>query len=137
MSEYEEMTIKGLAEGRAKVIERGLDLIGFDPLHAPKYIFNEEEGNPLNGTYYVYGVGVLTIECEFDAATNSYMIYSWPGDRKVADALKSTGRLLDAAKGLLDHYTTLVCSGDCGTWDPEEEPPVKLLRSVIASIENG
>ena len=32
---------------------------------------------------------------------------------------------------LLDHYTSLIDSGDCGCWDPEQEAEVKAALDVL------
>lgn len=36
-----------------------------------------------------------------------------------------------ALEGLLNHYTALVNSGDCGNWDPETEPQVIAARKAL------
>lgn len=36
-----------------------------------------------------------------------------------------------AAQALLDHYVSLVRSGDAGNWDPETEEPVIRLRKAL------
>jgi hypothetical protein len=40
--------------------------------------------------------------------------------------------LLEALEVLLDSYTALINSGDCGNWNPEEEPDVINARKAIA-----
>lgn len=40
--------------------------------------------------------------------------------------------LLAALQGLLERYTALVNSGDCGTWNPEEEAEVTAARAAIS-----
>jgi hypothetical protein len=49
-------------------------------------------------------------------------------------ALKNQTRLerAEAAlSGLLKRYTSLVNSGDCGNWNPEEEPEVIAARAAL------
>lgn len=41
------------------------------------------------------------------------------------------GELGSRLDSLLNRYTGLVNCGDCGTWDPEEEPVVKNARASI------
>jgi hypothetical protein len=37
-----------------------------------------------------------------------------------------------ALTNLLDHYTTMIASGDCGSWNPEVEDVVIAARKVLA-----
>ncbi len=39
--------------------------------------------------------------------------------------------LEEALTGLLNHYTGMVNSGDCGFWDPENESVVKSARAAL------
>jgi len=43
--------------------------------------------------------------------------------------------LLEALKDLLDHYTSLVNSGDAGNWDAENEGEVIAARAAIAKAQ--
>jgi hypothetical protein len=40
--------------------------------------------------------------------------------------------LRDALMMILNHYKSLVNSGDCGNWNPDEEPQVIQAQSVLA-----
>ena len=40
-------------------------------------------------------------------------------------------RLRDALTALLDHYVSLVASGDAGKWDAEQEPQVIAARRAL------
>lgn len=40
-------------------------------------------------------------------------------------------QLRAALNGLLEHYTGLVNSGDCGHWNPEEETEVMAAREAL------
>lgn len=40
-------------------------------------------------------------------------------------------RLEGALKNLLDHYVAFVESGDCGHWNPEDEPVVQQARKAL------
>lgn len=68
--------------------------------------------------------------------TNSKLICEIPaliGDQELANAqlLASAPALYAALEGLLDHYVTLVNSGDAGNWDPEDEDHVKAARAAL------
>ena len=41
----------------------------------------------------------------------------------------------EAMQALLDRYTSLVNCGDCGNWNPEEEPCVIAARAALARAE--
>lgn len=43
--------------------------------------------------------------------------------------------LRDALEGLIDRYTSLVCSGDCGNWDPESEEEVYHARQALEKTD--
>ena len=47
------------------------------------------------------------------------------------DMRKQMDRMKAALGKLLDHYTTLINSGDAGFWDPEEEPEVIEARAAL------
>lgn len=47
------------------------------------------------------------------------------------------GNLAAALRGVLDHYTALVNSGDAGNWNPEEERVVVLARAALAAAKEG
>ena len=40
-------------------------------------------------------------------------------------------RLREALEGMLDRYVSLVNCGDCGNWNPEEEPEVIAAREAL------
>ena len=42
----------------------------------------------------------------------------------------------EALAALLEHYLSLVNSGDSGFWDPEEEDVVKDARAALASDQD-
>lgn len=48
-----------------------------------------------------------------------------------ASAEALSRRLHDALRGLLDRYTALVNSGDCGFWNPETDNEVITARAVL------
>jgi len=50
------------------------------------------------------------------------------GDAKL---IAAAPKLLEALQELLDDYTGLVNSGDCGNWNPEEDPGVIKARAAI------
>lgn len=52
------------------------------------------------------------------------------GDKLVRSAEKIV-KLKRALKDLTKHYVALVNSGDCGKWDPEEEPAVIAAREAL------
>ncbi len=41
-----------------------------------------------------------------------------------------------ALNDMLDHYTRLVNSGDCGNWDCEDEPQVQQARAALALAQS-
>ena len=45
------------------------------------------------------------------------------------------GTLTQALQDLLDHYVSLVNSGDAGNWDPEEEPKVIAARAALSATQ--
>lgn len=56
--------------------------------------------------------------------------------RQEANRLQTQNRdLLAALKGLVALYCALVDSGDCGFWNPEDEPAVQAARAAIAGVE--
>ncbi|WP_458763622.1 hypothetical protein [Cupriavidus basilensis] len=55
-------------------------------------------------------------------------------EKRARDAAQT---LLTALRGLVDHYVTLINSGDCGNWDPETEPQVIAARAAIAQATTG
>jgi hypothetical protein len=52
------------------------------------------------------------------------------GERKAND-----DAMLAALKAITKRYVDLAGSGDCGFWDPENEPEVKQARAAIAAAE--
>lgn len=54
-----------------------------------------------------------------------------------ARLIASAPDLLEALKGMTEHYAALVNSGDCGSWDPETEAEVIAARAAIAKAESG
>jgi hypothetical protein len=52
-----------------------------------------------------------------------------------ARLIAAAPELLEALKDLLDHYTSLVNSGDAGNWDAETEGEVIATRAAIAKAE--
>lgn len=46
-----------------------------------------------------------------------------------------TAEMVEAAAALIEHYTQLVNCGDCGSWDPEQEPVVIRLRAALAKVQ--
>lgn len=52
-----------------------------------------------------------------------------------ARAVNSYDAMLAALKGLTAHYAELANSGDCGFWNPEEEPEVEAARAAIRLAE--
>jgi len=45
--------------------------------------------------------------------------------------------LSTALTNLLDLYVTLAGSGDCGFWEPEDEPEVIAARLALSRIKGG
>lgn len=62
------------------------------------------------------------------------VVYNTRDEERLANVrlLKTAPELLEALKGLLEHYVSLVESGDAGFWNPEKEAEVKASRSAIA-----
>jgi len=51
-------------------------------------------------------------------------------ERELA-AVREAERLTAALRGLTEHYVAMVNSGDCGFWNPEEEPEVIAARAAL------
>jgi hypothetical protein len=49
----------------------------------------------------------------------------------IEDRDREIERLREGSIGLLDHYTGMINSGDCGNWDPESDEPVIRLRAAL------
>lgn len=49
----------------------------------------------------------------------------------IVRAVNSHQALVEALDTMLDHYTALVNSGDCGNWDPEAEKEVQQVRAAL------
>lgn len=49
----------------------------------------------------------------------------------IVTAVNSHEALVEAIQGLLERYTNLVGSGDCGFWNAEEEPQVIAARAAL------
>jgi hypothetical protein len=45
--------------------------------------------------------------------------------------------MLDALKGVTEHYAELINSGDAGNWDPEQEAVIIKARAAVALAEKG
>lgn len=43
--------------------------------------------------------------------------------------------VVSALESLLEHYTFMVNSGDCGNWDPEKEEVVIAARAALKGIQ--
>lgn len=56
-------------------------------------------------------------------------------ERQLADAVALKAEMLAALKAITERYVSLAGSGDCGFWNPEEEPEVQAARAVIAKAE--
>lgn len=68
-----------------------------------------------------------------------YADYPSPGNPGDAELL-ANARLIAAAPQLaaalqtfVDEYVRMINSGDCGSWDPEEEPKVIAARAALAA----
>lgn len=53
-------------------------------------------------------------------------------ERQLADAVALNAEMLAALKAITERYVDLAGSGDCGFWNPEEEPEVQAARAAIA-----
>lgn len=42
--------------------------------------------------------------------------------------------LAEALREMTWRYIELVASGDCGSWNPEKEEPVKVARALLARL---
>lgn len=49
-----------------------------------------------------------------------------------ARLIASAPELLEALEAMINNYVALANSGDCGNWDPEEEPQIIAARAAIA-----
>lgn len=45
--------------------------------------------------------------------------------------------MFEALSKMLEHYVSLVNCGDCGNWNPEEEPEVIAARSALAKAQGA
>jgi hypothetical protein len=52
-----------------------------------------------------------------------------------ARLIAAAPELLEALNKIISRHSELVCSGDCGFWDVEDEEKMKLARSAIAKAE--
>ena len=48
------------------------------------------------------------------------------------EQIAAAPELYDALSKLAELYAELVNSGDCGSWDPEEDEPMKAARAALA-----
>lgn len=55
---------------------------------------------------------------------------------RIVRAVNSHAALLAALKAMVDRYTSLADSGDCGHWDSSKEPEVIAARAAIAHAED-
>jgi len=51
-----------------------------------------------------------------------------------ADYVAAYSRLQDAAAAMLSRYVDLVEGGDCGHWNPWDEPEVQELAAAIGQL---
>jgi hypothetical protein len=56
----------------------------------------------------------------------------WERAAKVATLIAAAPTLLSSLQSMLERYTSLVNCGDCGNWDPEQEPNVIAARAAIS-----
>lgn len=83
--------------------------------------------------------GVLTVE----GSPDRFLMVCEPNNRGVAyeeylpnaHLCAAAPDLYDALSQLVEHYTGLVASGDCGYWDAEQEEAVKAARAALAKAE--
>jgi hypothetical protein len=54
---------------------------------------------------------------------------------RIIRAVNERAELIDALKVMTEHYVELAGSGDCGFWNPEDEPEVKQARAILARAE--
>ena len=52
-----------------------------------------------------------------------------------ARLIAAAPELLEALKKIIARHSELVCSGDCGFWDVEDEEEMKLARAAISKAE--
>jgi hypothetical protein len=52
-----------------------------------------------------------------------------------ARLIAAAPELLEALNAMINHYTSLINSGDAGNWDPEEESEVIAARAAIAKAQ--
>lgn len=64
------------------------------------------------------------VDYEQRNGADTYPLYLHPPAAEVQ-------RLRDALTALLDHYVSLVASGDAGKWDAEQEPQVIAARRAL------
>jgi hypothetical protein len=68
----------------------------------------------------------------FEMDSDNYFTVRTEGDAKL---IAASPELYEALQGMLDHYTTLINSGDAGNWDPEEEPQVIAAREALTKAD--
>lgn len=54
---------------------------------------------------------------------------------EAACVVNAHDELVAALKGILDRYVGVIISGDCGFWNPEEEPEVIAARAALSKAE--
>jgi len=97
---------------------------------------------PINSKRKDFGV---TAGRPYDPSVGAVRRIAWVGNSvhhnpDLQDEVRSNARLIAAAPDMLaaleaitKRYVDLAGSGDCGNWNPEEEPEVIAARSALRS----
>lgn len=81
-----------------------------------------------DATRYVrdaYDEIVCSDECYYPAAVSEYDMV----------LIAAAPELLDALRAITKRYVDLAGSGDCGFWNPEEEPEVIAARAALEKAD--
>lgn len=117
--------------------ERPYRLGGYDDERRAYSIIAEPTFTTL--AYVMNGAGIADLIK--DAEGENVGVFSVPRvrerQRATAHLFTAAPDLLEALERLLESYTDLVNSGDCGFWNPEEEEIIIAARAAISKATGG